>query len=83
MLLGDYAEVEQWIEEGRVDCGFLSLPTRLEFETISLKMDEYQVEIRSLTEPYYREIGLAVKSRERLTSAAAKFLEYLDFREKR
>jgi len=164
MLLGDYAEVEQWIEEGRVDCGFLSLPTRPEFETISLKMDEYQVvlpqghplaakeridihelenepfmllehggktevtellerynvhphiqcttwedfsilamvekglgvgilpqmilqripyhvEIRSLTESYYREIGLAVKSRERLTAATAKFLEYLDFRE--
>lgn len=23
MLLGDYGEVERWIDEGRVDCGFL------------------------------------------------------------
>ena len=43
MLLGDYEEVEQWIEEGRVDCGFLRLPTRPGFETISLKKDEYKV----------------------------------------
>lgn len=28
MLLGDYDEVEHWIDEGRVDCGFLRLPTR-------------------------------------------------------
>lgn len=40
MLLGDYAEIEQWIAEGRVDCGFLRLPTRGEFETIALEQDE-------------------------------------------
>ena len=27
MLLGDYGEVEGWIRDGRVDCGFLSLPS--------------------------------------------------------
>ena len=27
MLLGDYREVETWIRDGRVDCGFLSLPS--------------------------------------------------------
>lgn len=43
MLLGDYAEVEGWIEEGRVDCGFLRLPTRPQFDTMLLKMDEYKV----------------------------------------
>ena len=43
MLLGDYDEVEQWIDEGRVDCGFLRLPTRLKFDTILLKQDEYKV----------------------------------------
>ena len=43
MLLGDYDEVEQWIDEGRVDCGFLRLPTRPKFDTILLKQDEYQV----------------------------------------
>lgn len=40
-LLGDYDEIEQWIFEGRVDCGFLRLPTRSEYETISLEKDEY------------------------------------------
>lgn len=43
MLLGDYDEVEQWINEGRVDCGFLRLPTSIDFETIPLKQDEYKV----------------------------------------
>ena len=43
MLLGDYREVEQWIEEGRVDCGFLRLPTLPEFDTLLLKQDEYKV----------------------------------------
>lgn len=39
LLLGDYTEIEAWIAEGRVDCGFLRLPTRPEFETISLARD--------------------------------------------
>ena len=43
MLLGDYDEVERWIDEGRVDCGFLRLPTELPFDTELLEMDEYRV----------------------------------------
>lgn len=43
MLLGDYDEVEHWIDEGRVDCGFLRLPTVSKFDTILLKQDEYKV----------------------------------------
>ena len=39
LLLGDYAEIEGWIASGRVDCGFLRLPTRPEFETIPLERD--------------------------------------------
>ncbi len=161
MLLGDYTEVEHWIEEGRVDCGFLRLPTIPALDTISLKQDEYKVvlplnhplaqkekiaihdlenqpflllehggktevsdllerdhvhpdvrfttwedfaimamaekglgigilpdmilrripyklEIRSLKVPYYREIGLAMKNRNRLTPATQKFIEYLN-----
>ena len=164
MLLGDYSEVEQWIEEGRVDCGFLRLPTLPDFDTLLLKQDEYKVvlpvghplaerekiaiediqglpfmllehggktevsdllecnhvqpdvrfttwedfaimamvekglgisilpdmilrripyrvEIRSLQEPYYRPIGLALKDREQVTPATKKFMEYLPFRE--
>lgn len=34
LLLGDYTEIEEWIASGRVDCGFLRLPTHTEFETI-------------------------------------------------
>lgn len=40
LLLGDYSEIEGWIAEGRVDCGFLRLPTRPEFETLLLKQDD-------------------------------------------
>ena len=43
LLLGDYDEVEGWIDEGRVDCGFLRLPTLSKFDTILLKQDEYKV----------------------------------------
>lgn len=43
LLLGDYAEIESWILEGRVDCGFLRLPTRPEFETIFLEQDKLLV----------------------------------------
>lgn len=39
LLLGDYTEIEEWIAQGRVDCGFLRLPTRPEFETVFLKRD--------------------------------------------
>ena len=42
MLLGDYDEVESWIAEGRVDCGFLRLPCRGDFDTLLLKEDEYK-----------------------------------------
>lgn len=163
MLLGDYLEVERWIEEGRVDCGFLRLPTLPDFDVIPLERDEYKavlpvghplaakekvsaadfnglpflllehggktevsdllerhgvrpdirfttwedfavmamvekgmgvsvlpelilkrvpykIEIRPLQEPYYRSIGLVMKSREHLTPAVKKFIEYLPFR---
>lgn len=39
LLLGDYTEIEGWIADGRVDCGFLRLPTYPEFETIFLEQD--------------------------------------------
>lgn len=39
LLLGDYTEIEEWISEGRVDCGFLRLPTYSDFETIFLEQD--------------------------------------------
>ncbi|RAR40676.1 LysR family transcriptional regulator [Paenibacillus sp. MDMC362] len=43
LLLGDYTEIEGWILEGRVDCGFIRLPTIPEFETIFLEQDKLLV----------------------------------------
>ena len=43
LLLGDYTEIENWILEGRVDCGFLRIPTLPEFETIFLEQDKLLV----------------------------------------
>lgn len=39
LLLGDYTEIEEWISEGRVDLGFLRLPTKGEFETELIGQD--------------------------------------------
>jgi len=43
LLLGDYTEIESWILEGRVDCGFLRLPTNPSLETIFLEQDRLLV----------------------------------------
>lgn len=40
LLLGDYTEIEEWILEGRVDCGFLRLPTHPDLDTIFLEQDQ-------------------------------------------
>lgn len=40
LLLGDYTEIESWILEGRVDCGFLRLPTHAQLETVFLQEDK-------------------------------------------
>ncbi|WP_423801329.1 LysR family transcriptional regulator [Neobacillus sp. SAB-20_R2A] len=44
-LLGDYTEIESWILNGRVDFGFLRLPTKAELETIFLEQDRLLVVI--------------------------------------
>lgn len=40
LLLGDYTEIEEWILEGRVDCGFLRLPVCEGLEALFLERDE-------------------------------------------
>ena len=42
-LLGDYDEIENWILDGRVDCGFLRLPVSQELETLLLARDKHLV----------------------------------------
>ena len=43
LVLGDYTEIETWIDEGRVDCGFLRLPARAELESVFLEQDRLLV----------------------------------------
>ena len=43
LLLGDYAEIESWVLEGRVDCGFLRLPTHPDLDTTFLEQDKLLV----------------------------------------
>ncbi|MFF2090081.1 LysR family transcriptional regulator [Paenibacillus sp. NPDC058174] len=43
LLLGDYTEIESWIWEGRVDCGFLRLPAQTKLDTIYLDKDKLLV----------------------------------------
>ncbi|MCX4327897.1 MAG: LysR family transcriptional regulator [Lachnospiraceae bacterium] len=43
LLLGDYTEIENWILEGRVDCGFLRLPAHPDLETYFLEQDKLLV----------------------------------------
>lgn len=39
LMEGGYLEIEQWIEAGVIDCGFISLPTRDNFAVFPLKKD--------------------------------------------
>lgn len=43
LLVGDYTEIEEWLLDGRVDIGFLSLPTHPDLETVLLEKDELLV----------------------------------------
>ena len=42
-FLGDYSEIEQWLLDGRIDCGFLRLPTDPQFDTIELEKERFLV----------------------------------------
>jgi DNA-binding transcriptional LysR family regulator len=39
LLLGDYTEIEVWIAQGRVDCGFVTFPVRAGLDVIFLEDD--------------------------------------------
>ena len=43
VLYGEYAEIENWILQGRVDCGFIRLPSAAKLKTTFLKQDELVV----------------------------------------
>ncbi len=39
LLIGDYVEIANWIVDGRVDCGFLRLPTSADLDVTYLESD--------------------------------------------
>lgn len=41
LLLGDYDEIEAWVEEGRVDCGFVKLPAPPGLDVLELGEDRF------------------------------------------
>ncbi len=41
LLLGYYWDIEEWLAQGRVDCGFLRLPTKSDFETQFIAADKW------------------------------------------
>lgn len=46
-----------------------------------LRRIPYEIEIRPLERPYFRQLGLVMKDQRRLTPVVKKFMEYLPFRE--
>lgn len=43
LLLGHYGDIENWVMEGRVDCGFLRIPTHADLKTEHLEQDRLLV----------------------------------------
>ena len=46
-----------------------------------LRRIPYEIEIRPLERPYFRQLGLVMKDQRRLTPVVKKVMEYLPFRE--
>ena len=65
-------EIDKMVEKG---FGIGILPRLI------LQRIPYEVEIRPLQEPYFREIGVAMKNRERVTPVTERFFSYLHFME--
>lgn len=60
LLLGDYSEIEQWITEGRVDCGFLRMPAGADLDITFVEQDRF---FAVLPENHY------LSQKERITAA--------------
>lgn len=41
LLLGDYGEIESWVRDGSVDCGFTRLPDESDLDLIHLESDSF------------------------------------------
>ena len=43
LLMGNYEEIENWILEGRVDCGFTRIPANEKLDIFPIEKDELRV----------------------------------------
>lgn len=41
LLLGDYGEIESWVRDGSVDCGFTSLPDESDLDLVGIESDSF------------------------------------------
>ena len=64
LLLGDYSEIERWLLEGRVDCGFLREPCSARLRAVPFERDE----LMAVLPPAH---PLAVRERVTLAELAA------------
>ena len=85
--LDTYAEVETWIRQGRVDCGFVSLPTTSDLESRFLMRDE-MVAVLPMDHPLAKEEVFPIrklagadfiKCRERADYEVSRFLARIPY----
>jgi len=83
----DYVEIEEWIKHGKVDCGFVSMPTANDLQTYFLKRDML-VAVLPLnhpmtTEPIFPISRLEgepfIKLKENVDYEISRFLDQLPF----
>ncbi|MBU5345918.1 LysR family transcriptional regulator [Paenibacillus lautus] len=63
LVEGDYREIEDWISEGKIDCGFLSLPTSDTFDAIPLHQDPMLV-LLPMEHPLSSEVSITLSQIE-------------------
>jgi len=84
----DYAEIENWIRHGKVDCGFVSLPTSNDLQTYFLKRDELVAVLppnHSLADaPFFPIAQLEdapfIKFKEQLDYEVSRFLDHIPYK---
>jgi LysR family transcriptional activator of glutamate synthase operon len=61
LLEGNYAEIEQWLQSGELDCGFINNGIYLEsFEIVQLKRDRLLCVVSNQS-PLYRENKISIQ----------------------
>lgn len=84
----NYAEIESWIRHGKVDCGFVSLPTASELQACFLKRDMLMAVLPLdhplVDKPFFPvrrlELERFIKLKEDVDYEISRFLDQLPFR---